>query len=120
VKIYYLAHPVKGDEKYTTEQNLQHALIVQSILWEGGYATIMPWWTYCEVYGAGIPGKTLEKFLQMDVETLRRCDGLILVGHRISHGMRVEANAADDADMTVIDLTGIPDDEILTWGLLPK
>ena len=105
MKIWYLAHPVKSDDKYTTEQNLEHALIVQGLLFEAGVITIMPWHTYCTIYGAA-EGERLATCLEMDAEMVKMTGRLILTGHRLSHGMAVEYEALNGE---LIDLIGVPD-----------
>lgn len=107
MKIYYLAHPVKSDEHFSVLENLQHALQAQKTLWELKIATIMPWWTYCQIYGAA-EGELLTECLKLDEEVVTRMDGLILTGHRISHGMQLELDMANEYGIEVIDLTGMP------------
>lgn len=103
--IWYLAHPVSRDDKYTTEQNLDHALKIQKILFEAGIVTVMPWHSYCLTYGSA-EGERLAKCLKMDCQIVKLLGKLILVGHKLSYGMAVEFDALDGE---FIDLIGVPD-----------
>lgn len=92
MKIYYLAHPVTADETYTTEQNLLHVRRVQKLLWEAGIRTVLPWSLHSKFLG--------------NCEVVQCCDGIILVGHKLSEGMSYEKLAAESAGVPVYDMIG--------------
>lgn len=109
MKLWYLAHPVAGDEHRTLEENLEHVLLVQKILWYEGIKAINPWYTYVRNFGQLSP-QAVGPFLEMDIEVVKRCDGLVLAGHKLSRGMQFEYNAHEGL---VIDLIAVPDDKLV-------
>lgn len=114
-KLYYLAHPVKSDEHYTTEQNLDHTLKIQKLLLEAGIIAFAPWWTYCHSFSSGWdnPEVDMKLMLAADCECVKRFGRIILSGHRLSHGMSLEYQALVEVGGEVVDLIGVPDDNIL-------
>ena len=67
-------------------------------------AIIAPWITVCEIYDDANPDDRAENLLR-GCYVLGRCDAIVLVGGRISNGMRIEMDHAILAGLNVYDLT---------------
>lgn len=103
--VYYLAHPVSGD-------HIGNALkAVRWIKWFHENAptviVVAPWvaevLAYPEtVHTPGAPGN-FERVLPDDEAIVRRLDGVIAVGGRVSPGMAREMAAAKAAGLLVVD-----------------
>jgi hypothetical protein len=119
MKIYYLAHPVRGDDQFSEEENLEHALLVQGLLYEAGIFTVNPWYTFIKLYPNVKSPEDIEQFLKEDCAVLERLDGVVLVGHKLSDGMRRELNHALSNDLDIVNYIGIPDNVIAKATLTP-
>ncbi len=108
MKLWYLAHPVREDDVRSFDDNLTHALKMQKILWEAGFEVINPWYASVIIYGAG-EGEVLKRAIEFDCAVIKRCDGLILTGHKLSSGMEKELKVAIDHSKVVVNLIGLPD-----------
>lgn len=98
-RVVYMAHPVSGD----VENNISNAKRwYRWIIDNHDVAVLANWIIDCELYDNNTD---YEASLQRDEEIACRCDEVWLVGGRISEGMRREANAAENAGVTVVDLT---------------
>lgn len=100
-RLLYLAHPVRGD----VPGNLARARRWLRWLRTNAHpeaAIIAPWLLDIEVLGEddGDPAQR-ERALQRCELVAQRCDVVVLVGGRISEGMRREAAAAP----AIVDLT---------------
>lgn len=104
MKIYYLAHPVRPDSQFTEKQNLEDVIQIQKLLWDCGVWTIIPWYTNVLIRPNTV---NIDEYLVFDEECVRRCDGIILSGHRLSDGMKAELKAAREAGLDVINLIGV-------------
>jgi hypothetical protein len=105
-QVWYLAHPVRGD----VEANLRNVKEWLRFLfrYDPDNVYIAPWVAEVEAMrevGEDTSAATLDKALKDDCEVVRRCDGILLVGGRITDGMRIELNAAREADIQVLDLS---------------
>lgn len=100
--LLYLASPVSGD----VPNNLRRALRWLAYLTATRTEHIIAPWIAGLMAGEddNDPAQR-ERGLQTCVEAARRCDGIILVGGRISSGMRREMDAVREAGGRVIDLT---------------
>lgn len=100
--IFYVAHPYVGlMENLDRARRWMHYLIVRN-------ATVdfcAPWITWCEVFRELDDPFIRNRGLEFDCEMVKRCDGVVLCGGRVSRGMRLEADAAVIAGKPVIDLT---------------
>lgn len=112
MEIYYLAHPVRNDAAYKEEENLAHVLEVQKILFRSDVHTIIPWYTYIINNPNCRDFRLIERCLDMDCRIVERCDGIILTGHRLSHGMEREYLHAKSVGVDILDLVGVPDREL--------
>lgn len=99
VPVMYVAHPVSGD----VEANLARAR--RWLRWlvdcYPGFAFCLPWMAYVQALDEATHR---ERGLRDDLEMLRRCDGIILVGGRLSSGMALEKGVAEDAALEVHDM----------------
>ena len=109
MKLYYLTHPVRGDEHFSEEENLAHALKVQKILFEAGLNVVNPWFTYPTLYPDVIDDADLTRFIALDREAARRIGHIVQTGHRVSSGMRMEADAVREIGGEILDFVGVPD-----------
>lgn len=106
--VYYLSHPVAPDDKYTVPENLDHTVKVLGIFFDAGYRVIAPWHSLCLRKGDELmqdDDEYREKCLVIDCDVVELCDGVILVGHKISKGMQREL----EAHTNIINLVSIPD-----------
>lgn len=112
--IWYLAHPVAPDDRFTYEQNLAHVVHLLRVCYEEGFRVYAPWHTIC----LGLPDSDPEFRrigLEVDCELVRLTGHLILCGHRLSSGMQQELNALLAVPGNVyLDGVGLNDDEFRT------
>jgi hypothetical protein len=102
-RILYMAHPVGGD----VPGNVRRALDwLASLRRSEPNVTIIAPWLASLASGENDADPVARERGMIDCETVvARCDGLILVGGRISAGMQRELAAAVAADIDVDDLT---------------
>lgn len=99
--VVYIAHPLgSGSDR---EANRQRAM--RWVRWaaEKGVAPIADWIILASEWRESDEHRAAG--LAIDVELVKRCDELWLVGGRVSRGMRVEADAAIAAGLIVRDMT---------------
>ena len=111
-KVYYLSHPVAPDERYTVQENLDHTVEVLSLFFEAGYRVIAPWHSLCLAKNNAQfqdDEEYREKCLVIDCEIVDLCDGVILVGHKLSKGMKREM----EAHTNTINLISISDKDLI-------
>lgn len=104
MKLYYMAHPVSGD----VAGNLARAKRWLKWLYKEytDWGIIAPWLEIVEY--SGLDNNNLEDLLrglEIDKETVARCDGIILVGGQISRGMHMELEVAKQHGLHIEDLT---------------
>lgn len=101
-QVWYMAHPVAGD----VEGNLARAERWLGWLMQRNTdaAFIAPWISQVRV-GDDADAAQRERGLLDCEAAAARCDGIVLVGGRVSTGMRREAEAAKRAGRPVVDLT---------------
>lgn len=108
-RLWYLAHPIAPDSKYSTEENLKHALKVQEILRGHDIWTVAPWFSWVTLYGASKEGE-VETFLRYDEAVVEALNfNVIAAGHKLSSGMQRECNFAINNNGNVHILVGTPD-----------
>jgi hypothetical protein len=100
-EVYYLAHPVSDDP----EGNVKNTLAW--LAWLEEYVPskifIAPWVGLVMTYfGRDVSQEVYDRALADDCEVVRRCDGVLMVGGRVSKGMALEAAAAQERDLRVI------------------
>lgn len=110
--LIFLAHPLSGD----IPGNLARAK--RWLRWARlslkGHHVIAPWITECEIFDDNIPEER-DAGIEFNRTLIKEhCDGLLLVGGRISGGMALERQAAeavkkefseDQEQVQVMDLT---------------
>lgn len=102
-KVFYVAHPLgkdHGERLLNMEKALRwlHWLITR----HQGIAFMLPWYPYCMVLEETPENR--QRGLRDDTWMLKRCDGIVLCGGRLSPGMEVELAEARQLNMEVIDL----------------
>lgn len=103
--IWYLAHPLAPDEHYTFQQNMDHVVHMMRLCYDLGYYVVAPYHTIC----LALDDTNLEHRrigLEVDCNLVRKLDGIILVGHKISSGMQQELLVAREYGKRVLDFTG--------------
>lgn len=111
--VWYLAHPVRDDSRFKEEENLDHAIRVQELLWKAGLVTVNPWFTYIKMFPRNNDFKLIEQCLEIDCHLIDLLGKIVLTGHRMSHGMQTEALAAKESDAEILNLIGIPDRHLI-------
>lgn len=109
MELWYLAHPMTGDDSYTFEQNKQHALDVQKILWGVGMQAVNTWFSFAEIFGVG-EGAEQDRYLSLDKDVISALGGAVFVGHKMSFGMDIELRHALSNNCRVMNLIGIPNE----------
>lgn len=109
-KVFYLAHPIRGDEWFSEKDNVEHAFKVQDILWDAGLCIVNPWVSFVLLY----PDEKddLEPFMRVNEHVLGRLRAICLTGHRLSPGMKREVTTLANSGGEVLDLIGVPDSEL--------
>ena len=109
MELWYLAHPISGDDQYNEYQNMEHALVVQVLLWEAGLKTVNTWYSFASHYGSAREDpERLEEFLNLDKAVIKALGGIVLVGHKMSSGMEAEFLFAQANKFRIANLIGIP------------
>lgn len=107
--LIYMAHPVRPIEGETLAGNIERARARLRWCHERfpAWVVIAPWLAEIEAYGVTEDGERAQRAAGMarNLEVTRRCDGILLVGGRVSAGMRAELKAAMHAGKRVFDLT---------------
>lgn len=111
-KVFYLAHPVTGDPLGNCDK--ASAWIKWLTLNEPSRVYIAPWVAEVRAFAEenALP-EFYDRVLADDQEVVRHCDGIMLVGGRISRGMQLELDAAREAGKEEIDWS----DMMSPWGL---
>jgi hypothetical protein len=122
--VWFLAHPVAGDERYTYENNMGmhcetvfpdtgHVIKCLRMCYSAGFHAIAPYYELClalddsnsDDRAAGmLTGLTLIKGLGR----------LILAGHKIASGMEQEVAACCEVGGQIINLVGVPDKDFVS------
>jgi hypothetical protein len=110
-KLFYLAHPLAPDDKYTFEQNMEHVVWVMRECYDAGIYVVAPYHTV----SLALAENNLEHRrigLEVDCNLVRKLDGLILTGHKLSSGMQVERKVAVEAKLQTFDFIGVEDSDL--------
>lgn len=101
MKMYYLAHPVRGDVRDNMFLAMQWLWYLNSI--EGArFFVIAPWLPELAVFDDGDDAQRNAGF-ERNLAALRRCDGIMLCGPNLSVGMGIELGYAKALGLDVID-----------------
>lgn len=90
--VYYLAHPLASDERFSKTANMRHVLKVMEILMRENFMVVAPWHTQALVLDNEKP-EDQEFGLTCDCEIVRKLGRIILTGHKVSNGMWRELQA---------------------------
>lgn len=105
MRVIYMAHPVGAATPEGVQANLARAKRwYRWIVKHFNVSVVADWITCCEVFDDA-DQKDRDHGLDMDLAAIERCDELFLVGGRISTGMGLERDAAEDFNLRVVDLT---------------
>lgn len=108
MRVLYMCAPVSGDIAGNLARAKRWLRWLNAAPAYQDAAVICPWMTDLEVLPLRDDGQEeRERGMQKCEATAARCDGVILVGGRISNGMAREAAASRAAGKRVIDMTGI-------------
>jgi len=100
--VAYLAHPLAGDMPGNAARGVRWLAHLQRA--EPDIAFVAPWLAYVHAGDDNSPRARLRGLRDMTA-IAARCDGIVLVGGRISDGMRLELEAVRSAGGWVSDLT---------------
>lgn len=104
----YVAHPLSGDlVGNVTRVRMWLRFLLEA---EPDVAFGCPWLPYVEVLDDGVPAHRA-RGLRDCLAFVPKFDGIVLVGGKISSGMRLELDVAETAGLWVADLTN--------WGRFP-
>ena len=101
--LWYLAAPVSPAEGETLTWNLGAAADYLQHLVRAGLCVVAPWIEYCTALNEhDLSDRT--RGMELDLQVLARCDGIITCGPRISDGMREELYLAHRLGLRHINL----------------
>lgn len=114
IEVVYFAHPLGGDVDGNAARSRRWLRWLMDC--EPGYAFCCPWLPYVDIArpedkegpGAVDPSQMpayRQRAFRDDLAIAARCDGIVLVGERISPGMKGELEAVVDRGGWVSDLT---------------
>lgn len=111
MRLMYLAHPVAADEEHTIREHAELAATYLRAVARGltgtGWSVVAPWLGTLWAMGMTEPDvQTRVHVLRVCAEQVRRCDALLLCGHRMSYGMWDEHAAARYAGVPMLGLVG--------------
>jgi hypothetical protein len=108
----YLAHPVAASTKEEVRANAERA--GRWLLWlikkEPERAVVAPWLTTLLLGEDDFDLSARERAIRASHGVVVRCDGVVLVGGRISSGMRGEINSMLSVGGWISDLTSLGDE----------
>lgn len=108
----YLAHPVAAPSKEGVRANVEKA--GRWLLWlsekEPDRTIIAPWLTTLLLGADDFNLLARERAIRASHNVIVRCDGIVLVGGRISTGMQGEINSALSVGGWISDLTSLGDE----------
>jgi hypothetical protein len=109
--VFYMAHPVsedietgvRGPENFKPNCKKALAWLAWFMANDRTRVYIAPWLSEVQLVDDGMLVTTYDEALRDDEEVVRRVDGLILVGGKITEGMRRERVVAEGRGIQVID-----------------
>lgn len=112
-EVWYMAHPIAGDKKYTFEQNMEHVAHMIRLFYSCGFRVVAPYHTLLLALKEGTP-EDRELGLEVDCAVVARMKNLVLCGHKMSNGMAREQMALSRVDCCtkLINFVGVSDDDI--------
>ena len=111
IPIIYFAHPVGAPTLEGVAANLASARRWLALLLEvwTDVALCAPWLPYLDVLED--TGANRARGLRDDLAIARRCDGIVMCGPALSHGMSLELDAVRERRGMVLDLVGVDLDD---------
>lgn len=105
--LWYLAVPITPDrgQGETVWSNLGAGAGYLAELLVAGLCVVAPWMEYCSVLRPGDPDDEI-RGMELDIQVLLRCQGVITCGPRISAGMEAELEVARRYNMFWLDFVG--------------
>lgn len=106
--VWYLAHPIKPDDKYTVQQNLDHVVHLTRLFFECGIYVAAPYHTVM----LALDDDNLEHRrmgIEADLVVLAGLKHILLVGHKMSEGMKEEFKLIVDLRGDWMNLVGYTD-----------
>lgn len=112
-EVWYLAHPIATDNRFTYEENLAHVLHMTKLFFDHGLRTVAPYYAMCLVMPDTDPAYR-EIGLEVDCAVVARMKNMVLCGHKMSRGMTMEYEALLRVDCCtkMISFVGMSDAEI--------
>jgi hypothetical protein len=110
--VWFLAHPVAGDERFTYAQNMAHIEWVARECFRAGLLVIAPYVLTCRILDDALPA---DRALGMSVNdgVIRGLGRLLMCGHKRSSGMQHELELVTTLlTHHVWDFVGIADAEL--------
>lgn len=104
--LWYMAHPIAAYQGYSVGENVNSAISYLGALNRVGLRVIAPWIGLVQAMGESDFDSRMHG-IDVDNETLIRCDGIILCGFKESAGMRSESELANKHGLRVIDVIGV-------------
>lgn len=104
-KVFYVAHPVSGDPLGNCDKVC--AWIKWLTLNVPEHIFIAPWVAEVRAFADenALP-EFYDRVLADDQEVVRHCDGILLVGGKVSRGMQLELDAARATNKLIINVAG--------------
>lgn len=99
--LWYLAHPVAPDERYSYEDNIADGRRWWARLLRANVSVCAPWFGLCHALDDSKP-EDRALGMKIDQAVLARCDGIIATGHRVSSGMQKEIESVEARNGEVV------------------
>lgn len=111
--VWYLAHPLAPDDKYTVAQNMAHIVHLTRFFFDQGIYVTTPYHT-CMLALDDTNREHRRMGIEMDLSVLHRLGRIICVGHKLSKGMIEELKMIQDLkdNGDWINLVGYNDEAI--------
>jgi hypothetical protein len=91
--VWYLAHPIKADDKFSQHENMKDLLRWMKVCFDEGFRVIAPQHTICLVLDdTDLTHRNMG--LEIDCTIAQMLGRIIMTGHRVSIGMELEYKAA--------------------------
>lgn len=103
--VFYVAHPVSPNSSFRYNARKAERWLGWLMQHDRSRVYIAPWISEVRLFIDNRVTTTYEEALSDDLEVVTRCDGIILVGGKISNGMQRELDCARDLGKSVIDLS---------------
>lgn len=107
IPVFYMAHPVATDDFYDYDQNMDHILEMMRFFYEDCKVRVIAPYHTLLMFMDNKNEKHVKTGLEVDCAVVKRLHNLILVGHKISSGMKDEQLAAAEASATIWNFVGL-------------